>query len=110
MVWPWPLTLNRAPRAGAVISKNAILGNAVNLGDALFMIADLHRVWFLGDMYPEDLIKVKKDQEVVIEGASPDQMLHGRVSFISPIVDPNSRTIKIRALMENPSLSLCMEI
>lgn len=96
----------RAPRAGAVISKNAILGNQVNLGEALFMIADLHQVWFLGDLYPEDLEKVKKDQEVVVDTLIHGKQLRGKVSFISPIIDPSSRTIKIRALMENPDLTL----
>jgi Cu(I)/Ag(I) efflux system membrane fusion protein len=96
----------RAPRSGAIIAKSALLGNTVNLGDALFMIADLHEVWFLGDMYPEDLSKVKKDQKVIIEGAVPGQSLEGKVSFISPIVDATSRTIKIRALMNNPSLAM----
>lgn len=96
----------RAPRSGAVISKNAIVGNSVNLGDTLFMIADLHEVWFLGDMYPEDLTKVKKNQKVVIEGTTPGSQVEGKVSFISPIVDPNSRTIKIRALMNNANLNL----
>jgi Cu(I)/Ag(I) efflux system membrane fusion protein len=96
----------RAPRSGAVIAKNAILGNSVNLGDALFMIADLREVWFLGDLYPEDLTKVIKNQEVIVDTAVPGQQLHGTVSFISPIVDPTSRTIKIRALMKNPKLLL----
>ena len=96
----------RAPRSGAVVAKNAVLGNMVNQGEPLFMIADLHQVWFLGDMYPEDLIKVKKDQKVIIDGAVGGQQLEGKVSFISPIVDPNSRTIKIRAMMNNPSLAL----
>lgn len=95
----------RATRSGAVITKNAIVGNQVNQGDALFMIADLHEVWFLGDLYPEDLQKVKKDQEVIVE-ATAGQQLHGKVSFISPVVDPNSRTVKIRALIDNPNLSL----
>jgi membrane fusion protein, copper/silver efflux system len=96
----------RAPRSGAVIAKNAILGNQVNPGDALFMLADLHEVWFLGDLYPEDLTKVKKNQVVVVDTGVPDQQLRGTVSFISPVIDANSRTIKIRALMKNPSLIL----
>ena len=95
----------RANRSGAVITKNAVVGNQVNQGDALFMIADLHEVWFLGDLYPDDVSKVKKDQEVVLD-ISSDQQLHGKVSFISPVIDPNSRTIKIRALINNPTLSL----
>jgi Cu(I)/Ag(I) efflux system membrane fusion protein len=96
----------RAPRAGAVLGKNAIIGNIVNVGDTLFMIGDLNKVWFAGDLYPEDLPKVHKDQEVIIDPGNGTPSLHGKVSFISPVIDPSSRTIKIRALIENPHSQL----
>ena len=84
------------------ISKNAVIGNLVNVGDALFTIGDLSKVWFAGDIYPEDLSKIKKDQDVVIQVSGSQEAVYGKVSFISPIVDPTSRSIKIRALMDNP--------
>ena len=96
----------RAPRAGALIGKNAVVGNMVNYGDTLFMIGDMSKVWFAGDIYPEDLQRVKKGQEVMIEPAAGTPALHGQVSFISPVIDPTSRTIKIRALMDNPGNQL----
>ena len=96
----------RAPRAGALLGKNAVVGNIVNTGDTLFMIGDLNKVWFAGDIYPEDLRKVHKNQEVVIDPGTGVRALHGKVSFISPVMDPTSRTIKIRVLMENPGSQL----
>ena len=66
----------------------------------------MHKVWFAGDIYPEDLSKVHKDQEVIIDPGNGAGFLHGKVSFISPAMDPNSRTIKIRALMDNPGGAL----
>jgi len=92
----------RAPRDGFLITKTATLGNLVNVGDTLFTIADLSKVWFAGDLYPEDLPKAKKNQEVVIRSISGGQPILGHVSFISPVVDTSTRTIKIRALMDNP--------
>jgi len=92
----------RAPRGGALLGKNAVIGNAVNVGDTLFMIGDLSKVWFAGDVYPEDLRKVHKDQEILIDPENGAPALHGKISFISPAMDPTSRTIKIRALMDNP--------
>jgi membrane fusion protein, copper/silver efflux system len=97
----------RSPRAGAIVTKNATVGSLANTGDILFSISSLNRVWFLGDLYPEDLPKVKRNQEILIEDPiNPTKPIAGRVSFISPVVDPTVRTIKLRALMDNPSLSL----
>ena len=98
--------LVRAPRSGALLGKNAVIGNIVNVGDTLFMLGDLSKVWFAGDIYPEDLPKVKKNQEVVIDPGNGGSPLRGKVSFISPAMDPSSRTIKIRALIENPGKEL----
>jgi len=98
--------LVRAPRGGALLGKNAVIGNLVNVGDTLFMLGDLSKVWFAGDIYPEDLPKVHKNQEVIIDQGSGNPACHGKVSFISPAMDPNSRTIKIRVLMDNPGSQL----
>ena len=98
--------LVRAPRAGAIIDKKAVIGNILNPGDTLFTIGDLAKVWFAGDIYPEDLSKVHKNQQVVIVSQDGGQRNVGKVSFISPVIDPTSRTIKIRALMENPGNTL----
>ena len=92
-----------APRNGVIMAKSAALGNLVNVGDTLFTIGDLSRVWFTGDLYPEDLPKIKKGQQVVINVEGLNKPVYGKVSFISPLVDPTTRSIKIRALMENPS-------
>lgn len=96
----------RAPRSGFIIAKGAVLGNSVNIGDTLFTIGDMDKVWFTGDLYPEDLPKIHKNQEVVITVTGIDKQIYGKVSFISPMVDPTTRSIKIRALMDNPNGAL----
>jgi Cu(I)/Ag(I) efflux system membrane fusion protein len=96
------LLMIHAPRSGVIMAKNAVLGNLVNVGDTLFTIGDLSRVWFTGDLYPEDLPKIKRGQQVVISVSGLDKPVFGKVSFISPLVDPTTRSIKIRALMDNP--------
>jgi Cu(I)/Ag(I) efflux system membrane fusion protein len=103
---PQSFLMIRAPRTGVLIQKNAVLGNLVNVGDTLFMIGDLNKVWFSGDIFPEDLPKVHKDQEVFINASGVDKPLYGQVSFISPLVDPSTRSIKIRALMDNSTEAL----
>jgi Cu(I)/Ag(I) efflux system membrane fusion protein len=101
-----PSLVVRAPRNGAIATKNATVGNLVNAGDTLFSLADLSKVWFLGDLYPEDLPKVHRDQEVIVDGIAGHPPLRGLVSFISPFVDPSVRSIKIRAAIPNPDLAL----
>jgi cobalt-zinc-cadmium efflux system membrane fusion protein len=49
---------------------------------------------------------VHKDQEILIDPENGAPAVHGKISFISPAMDPNSRTIKIRALMDNPGTYL----
>jgi Cu(I)/Ag(I) efflux system membrane fusion protein len=99
----------RSPRDGVLIQKSAVLGNLVNVGDTLFIIGDLSKVWFSGDIYPEDLPKVRVGQDVFINAVGVEKPLYGKVSFISPLVDPNTRSIKIRAAMENSSRALKMD-
>jgi Cu(I)/Ag(I) efflux system membrane fusion protein len=99
----------RSPRDGVLIQKSAVLGNLVNVGDTLFIIGDLSKVWFSGDIYPEDLPKVHVGQQVFINAVGVEKPLYGKVSFVSPLVDPNTRSIKIRASMENPNKALKMD-
>lgn len=96
----------RAPRSGVIMTKGAALGNLVNVGDTLFIIGDLSKVWFSGDIYPEDLPKVHKGQQAFINAVGVDKPLFGTVFFISPLVDPSTRSIKIRAMMDNPGNAL----
>ena len=100
------LLIVHAPLAGVIIDKKAVLGSAVNIGDPLFTIGDLHKVWFLGDLYPEDLPKMHSDQEVMIDPVAGGDAIYGKVSFVSPVIDPNTRTIKFRVLMDNPNQAL----
>ncbi len=98
-----PSLLIRATRSGVIIEKKAQLGSLVAVGDTLFTIADISKLWFSGDLYPEDLPRVhQRDQDVVIEDIPGEEPLHGKISFISPVFDPVARTVKIRALMDNP--------
>jgi Cu(I)/Ag(I) efflux system membrane fusion protein len=92
----------RAIRDGAITSVNTMVGNLQNQGDTLFTTANLDRVWFSGDLYIEDLPKVHKGQKIMVSAEGLDKPLNGTLSFISPVVDPNVRTVKVRAIIENP--------
>lgn len=92
----------RASHSGAITAVNTTVGNMQNQGDSLMNIADLDQVWFTGDLYSEDLTKVHAGQEIEIETDGLSKPLEGQISFISPVIDPNAHTIKIRARINNP--------
>lgn len=96
----------RALRDGVIISVNTMVGNLQNQGDTLFTTADLDKVWYSGDLYIEDLPKVHEGQKIMISAEGVDKPLSGTISFISPVVDAGVRTVKVRALIDNPGHAL----
>jgi membrane fusion protein, copper/silver efflux system len=96
-----------APQTGTVIEKQALQGLAVTPMAHLFVIADLSRVWVLADVYEREVSQVQVGQpaELRLE-AMPGRAFSGRVSFLSPVLDPNTRTVKVRIEFPNADGSL----
>ena len=95
------------PLSGVVIEKLVQEGQYVNVGDTLFSIADLSRVWVEVEVYENEFSFVKMGQKVeIISQSYPGQTFSGRVSFIYPFLDPRTRTVKVRVEMANPGLKL----
>jgi Cu(I)/Ag(I) efflux system membrane fusion protein len=94
----------RSPVDGYVMSKNAVAGVAIQSGSVLFEVADLTRVWVTADIYEQDISRVRVGQRARLELASyPGEVQTGRVTFISPILDSGSRTLRLRLELENKS-------
>jgi RND family efflux transporter MFP subunit len=97
----------RSPVRGYVIQKNAIQGVTVQPGMALFQIADLSTVWVLADVYEYELGRVKIGQAASIElAAYPGERFTGKVTFMDPAVNSNTRTLRVRLELKNPALRL----
>jgi len=95
------------PLSGVVIEKIVQAGQYVNMGDPLFAIADLSRVWVEVEVYENDFPVVKLGQPVSISSQSyPGKTFSGRVSFVYPFLDPKTRTVKVRVEFANPGLQL----
>jgi membrane fusion protein, copper/silver efflux system len=89
---------------GTIISRNVNNGDYVAQGSVLYEISDLSKVWVLFDAYESDLQFMKNGQEVEFAVQSfPDEKFHGKVVFIDPLVDPSTRTAKIRVETSNAS-------
>jgi Cu(I)/Ag(I) efflux system membrane fusion protein len=91
-----------APMGGVVIHKNAFQGMYVDEGTQIYTIADLSKLWIMLDAYESDLSWIKLDQEVDLQvEAYPGQEFTGRVSFIDPVIDPGTRTARVRVEVDN---------
>ena len=88
--------------SGTVLKKLVEQGDYVKQGQPLFKIADLSTVWAIFDVYENQMELFKKGQDIsIVTQAYPGNVYNAKVSFIDPILDQASRTLKLRAEMNN---------
>jgi len=91
-----------APIGGTVIHRNAVEGQYVDEGDPLYTIADLNQLWLELDAYESDMPWLRYGQDVQFEvDAWPGEIFHGSISFIDPVLDPETRTVHVRVEVDN---------
>ena len=91
-----------APASGTVISRTVNPGEVIATGKELFRVADLSNVWIIGQVYENDFAKVHVGTSAVITtSAYPGRSFTGRVSYIDPRVDPQTRTAQVRIEVAN---------
>jgi RND family efflux transporter MFP subunit len=96
-----------SPVTGIVVKKEIHAGHNVNVGDDPYTLVDDAVMWMLADVYERDLPLVKTGQRVEISSESwTGPALEGRVVFIAPTVDAETRTTKVRVEVPNPSGTL----
>jgi Cu(I)/Ag(I) efflux system membrane fusion protein len=100
---PDPTVWMRAPISGIVVDNKAQRGAAVNPGDVLFSLGTLNDVWITGDIYEDDLSRVRVGQDLsAVTTAFPDEVFKGVIDRISPNVDPTTHTLQLRCEVKNP--------
>ncbi|MBD3672138.1 MAG: efflux RND transporter periplasmic adaptor subunit [Planctomycetaceae bacterium] len=91
-----------APMSGTVIEKLAVEGEYVKEGEPIFKLADLTTVWLMLELFPAEAALLENGQAVAAKLKSlPNQVFPGEITFISPEVDPQSRTVSVRVAMNN---------
>ena len=91
-----------APITGVITNRTANLGQVVSMGQELFVVTDLSQVWVIGDLYEQDFQTVHVGSEAALTTpAYPTLTLRGRITYIDPRVDPQTRTAKVRVEVPN---------
>lgn len=93
----------RAPISGRVMERNVLEGSYVEPATELYRIADLSVVWLQAKIYEYELPHIEINQPVHVSLLSqPDKEVTGKVSFVEPVVQEMTRTVKVRVAIDNP--------
>jgi Cu(I)/Ag(I) efflux system membrane fusion protein len=104
---PSDLIIIRAPKSGTIFERHLSEGDYVKEGSPLYTIADYSTLWLFFDAYETDLPWIAVGQKVTLTlDAQPGRVYAGLVEFINPVVDEQTRTTKVRVVLDNPSLTL----
>ncbi|MDF2157644.1 efflux RND transporter periplasmic adaptor subunit [Algoriphagus sp. CAU 1675] len=101
----------KANVSGFVTEKLANLGDHLGIGQPIYKVSDLSRVWVLFDVYESDLAWIKKGDEIEYRISSlPGETFKGKITFLDPVIDPATRVAKARVEMANPKQKLKPEM
>jgi Cu(I)/Ag(I) efflux system membrane fusion protein len=97
-----------ASHSGIIMARNIVQGSFISSMDMVLEIADLSQVWVLADLYEQDVAQVKVGSVGTLKvpalgNVGSDKKLQGRVTFLDPTMDANTRTLKARLEFANPS-------
>jgi len=92
----------RSPLKGVVVKRSVEPGTAVNAGDVIATLADPKQLWFLGNVFEQDVRLIKPGQKIVLRvEAYPDKEFVAYANYIAPTIDPQTRALLVRAEIEN---------
>ncbi|CCH55487.1 efflux transporter, RND family, MFP subunit [Fibrisoma limi BUZ 3] len=103
----------KAPVSGFVVEKTASPGMELRSDDPenLFTISNLDQVWVLANVYESDLANIHAGDSATITTLSyPDRVFHGRIDKIFNVLDPESKTMKVRVTLNNADFQLKPEM
>lgn len=96
------VTTVAAPITGVVTERTANPGLNVDQAAKLFTVVDLSTVWVVADVYERDFVRVRVGSPAIVSTkAYPGLLLHGRVSYIDPQLNTQTRTARIRVEVPN---------
>ena len=101
----------RAPIAGRVIMRNLTRGEVVEMAQKIFTVADLSEVWVVGKVPEKDVQFIHREQSVEVRAtAYPGRVFPGTITYISDVLDPATRTMRLRVTVPNSKKLLKLEM
>jgi len=89
--------------SGTILERKVTLGQIVQPAELAFLVADLSTVWVLADVPEEHAAHLYKGMQVKVHiPALPNEVIQGQLAYVSPIVDPATRTVQVRMDLHNP--------
>ena len=96
-----------APISGEVVERLVSPGQVMQAGQTqAFTISDMSTVWVLANVYQADLAYVKNGDDVTVTTDAYPDTFHGKISYVSAALDPNTRTLQARIVVDNPGEKL----
>jgi cobalt-zinc-cadmium efflux system membrane fusion protein len=96
-----------APIGGEVVERLVSPGQVLQAGQTqAFTISDMSTVWVLANVYQAELAYVKTGDNVVVQTDAYPTSFHGKISYVSAALDPNTRTLQARIVVNNPGEKL----
>ena len=91
-----------APFAGVVLEVHTAPGEVITQERELFTVADLSRVWVQADVYQKDIARIRVGENALVTvDAYPGETFIGKVTHVGDVLDPNTRTAKVRCELLN---------
>jgi cobalt-zinc-cadmium efflux system membrane fusion protein len=97
----------RAPLSGVIVEKHAAVGNLIQPGDDVMLLADLSTVWVWLDIYEQDLTAIlangsNSHAQVSVEtNAFPSRLFAGKIDYLGATMEEDTRTVRLRASLPN---------
>lgn len=100
-----------APRSGIIILRDVDPGELIEADKALFQVSDLSRVWLVAQVFEKDVTKVRRGLPVRVKVDSlPKEVFSGTLDFVDSRIEPTTRTLPVRATIDNPMRLLVPEM
>ena len=95
-----------APTDGVVTALNIREGMRVTPATEMMVLADLKKIWVIAEVFEKDLSDIKVGQEALLRFSFDTTVLHQKIDYIYPQIDPKTRTLNVRFVLDNPTLRL----